>query len=221
MLSAYGCLLPNVSPDNIPRIYDETNFCFLLAPLFHPALAKIAPIRKSIGVPTIFNILGPLLNPATISSRLIGVSDRRLGEVFAQALLLMSCERVMIVWGEDGLDEISPAGPTQIWRIVPGSRAIYQSVVTPSSFGLKSHPLDDVKSGSPEDNAEQLKALLSGKMADGHPIKDFALMNAAALLVVAGKCAGWKEGVKMARESLDGGAALAALESFKRATLDD
>ena len=219
ILSAYGCVLPSVSSDNVGDIFEKTNFCFLLAPLFHPSLAKIGPIRKAIGVPSIFNILGPLLNPAIISSRLIGVSDRTLGEVFAQALLLMSCERAMIVWGQEGLDEISPAGPTQIWRIVPGSRAIYQSVVIPASFGLKSHPLDDVKSGTPEENAALLKELLDGKMPDGHPIKDFSLMNAAALLVVSGKCSGWKEGVKLARESLDGGNARKALDGFKDCTL--
>ena len=215
LLMALGCQLTHILPHTVPRVFSKGPFCFLLAPVYHPALAPLSPIRKSLGIPTIFNFLGPLLNPANISARIIGVADNDLGEVFAQSLLLMGCEQAMIVCGEEGLDELSISGPTQIWRIVKESRSIHQSVITPAAFGLKARPLSLVQSGTPEANAILLENLLSDEVEEGNAVRDFVLMNAAALLTVAGLAKDWIDGMRLARESLKNGNGKKALEQFR------
>ena len=182
-------------------------------------MAHVAPVRKEIGIRTIFNTLGPLCNPAEIDARVIGVSSRPLGEVFAETLHLMGVKRAMVVCGFEGLDEVSPEGKTHVWRLDKDSNLEYFSV-RPADFGLSPHPIGEVKSGVPAENAEFLLKLLDGKVSEGNAVLDFVLLNAALLLVCAEKAKDWKDGVQIARESISSGNARKALDGFVRSSIE-
>ncbi|ODV92782.1 hypothetical protein CANCADRAFT_1376 [Tortispora caseinolytica NRRL Y-17796] len=219
LLMSLGAQLNNVTATSAPDIIDQTKFTFLYAPVFHPAMAKVAPARKALAIPTLFNLLGPLLNPAPIRYRLIGVNSPAIGKLYAESLQLLDRIRQnhssgIVVCGAESLDEISPAGPTHIWTF--DSESIVESTVTPADFGLPSHPLSEVKSGTPEENAEYLTRLLNTPetIPENEPKLDFVLLNAAALLYISGVASSWKDGVVKARESIKSGAAKAAFETF-------
>jgi anthranilate phosphoribosyltransferase len=182
-------------------------------------MAHVAPVRKEIGIRTIFNILGPLCNPADIDARIIGVSSRDLGDVFAETLRLMKVKRAMVVCGFEGLDEISPEGKTHVWRLDTESKLDYFTV-EPADFGLNEHKIEEVKSGTPSENAVLLLKLLDAEIAVGDPILDFVLLNAAALLVCAGKANDWKHGVELAKESIKSGKARKALDGFVKGSAE-
>lgn len=182
-------------------------------------MAHVAPVRKELGIRTIFNILGPLCNPADINARIIGVSSYELGAVFAETLRLMGVTRAMVVCGFKGLDEISPEGKTHVWKLKEQSQVEYFTV-EPADFGLSSHPIGDVKSGMPSENAALLLNLLGGELPEGNPILDFVLLNAAALLVCAEKAQDWKDGVRLARESIMSGSARRELDGFVRGSTE-
>lgn len=219
MLTSLGAHLAPLTPQYLHTIFSQTQFAFLLAPTYHPGMAHVAPVRKEIGIRTIFNILGPLCNPADIDARVIGVSNPILGKVFAETLHLMSVKRAMVVCGFEGLDEVSPEGKTHVWRLDAVGEVDYITV-DPSDFGLESHPIDDVKSGTPPENASLLLKLLAGDLPEGDAILDFVLLNAATLLVCAEKANDWKEGVALARESITSGQAKKALEGFITGTIE-
>jgi Glycosyl transferase family, a/b domain len=164
-------------------------------------MAHVASVRKEIGIRTIFNVLGPLCNPAEIDARIIGVSSKALGQTFAETMQLMGVTRAMVVCGFEDLDEISPEGRTHIWRLDTESKLEYLTV-EPADFGLLSHPISRVKSGTPPENAALLLKLLDGELPEDNPVQDFVLLNAAALLVCAEVAKDWKDGVKIARESI-------------------
>ncbi|CAA19028.1 Anthranilate phosphoribosyltransferase [Schizosaccharomyces pombe] len=212
LLMSFGCDLLNVTPKNIVSITEQCKFSFLFAPMCHPTLKNVAPIRKQLGLPTIFNLVGPLLNPIPTYARIIGVSKLSLGEVVAKTLLKLGAGRSLVVCGEEGLDEISPAGPTHTWLVRDGT--ITHEVYTPESFHLQSHPLSSVASGTPSANAILLEELLSNMLHANHPILDYVLMNTAALLHVAGMAESLREGVKIAQQSISSGAALRELSNF-------
>jgi anthranilate phosphoribosyltransferase len=180
-------------------------------------MAHVAPVRKELGIRTIFNILGPLCNPADINARIIGVSSYELGIVFAETLQLMGVSRAMVVCGFEGLDEISPEGKTHVWRLNDQSRLEYFTL-EPADFGLSSHPIGEVKSGVPSENAALLLRLLDGELPEGDPILDFVLLNAAALLVCAEKARDWQDGVRLAKESIMSGNARKELDGFVKGT---
>jgi len=180
-------------------------------------MAHVAPVRKELGIRTIFNILGPLCNPADINARIIGVSSYELGIVFAETLQLMGVSRAMVVCGFEGLDEISPEGKTHVWRLNDQSRLEYFTL-EPADFGLSSHPIGEVKSGVPSENAALLLRLLDGELPEGDPILDFVLLNAAALLVCAEKARDWQDGVRLAMESIMSGNARKELDGFVKGT---
>jgi anthranilate phosphoribosyltransferase len=182
-------------------------------------MVHVSSVRKEIGIRTIFNILGPLCNPADIDARIIGVSSKALGEVFAETMRLMGVKRAMVVCGFEGLDEISPAGKTYVWRLDAESNLEYFTL-EPADFGLSIHPIEDVKSGNPAQNATLLLRLLDGEMQEGNPILDFVLLNAAALLMVAEKAKDWKDGVKLAVQSIMTGSARKALDGFVKGSSD-
>jgi anthranilate phosphoribosyltransferase len=191
-------------------------FTFILAPHFHPALALIAPVRKALPFRTMFNMLGPLLNPARPRGMVLGVAERALGDTFARSLRDAGVERALVVCGVEGLDEISCAGETNVWELDRG--VITERTVHPEQFGLPTHPLANVTGGTPAENAETFKTLLtSGKDIPARviPVLDFVLLNAAALLFVAGKAADFKEGVKLARQAVEDGKAWDALVEFR------
>ncbi|KAK9236311.1 glycosyl transferase family, a/b domain-containing protein [Lipomyces kononenkoae] len=223
VLMSLGASIQSVTPFTIAQVLNESPFCFLFAQVYHPIMGKIGPVRKGLGFPTIFNVLGPLLNPAPISARIIGVNAPELGEIFAKSVLLLDkkagrTSSCMIVWGEEGLDEISPAGRTRTWRVRPGSDSVEEGTLEPGDFGLQCHELDTVASGTPHENSETVKELVNNMLEEGHPILDYVLMNAAALAVISGKTDSWKDGVRLARESIVSGSAKKALEDFVNAT---
>lgn len=200
-------------------------YCFLFAPVFHPAMAAISPLRKQLGIPTIFNILGPLLNPVVpIKARIVGVFSESLGEVFAKAVYNINKEfgypesKFMIVWGTEGLDEISPAGTTKVWVIEgkdeDGNPKVVTKYLHPNDFGLPVHPLDTVRSGTPAENAAIVHKLINNELPENHPILDYVLMNSAALAHVEGTAKDWKHGVELAKESVRSGTAKRALQQF-------
>ncbi|PZU10165.1 anthranilate phosphoribosyltransferase [Sphingomonas sp.] len=175
---------------------------FLFAQKHHPALGRLAPIRRAIGRRTIFNIVGPLCSPARVSRQLMGVARVDYIRTVSEALDLLGAEATMIVSGEESLDELSIAGPSRI--VAAGLPGFSESVVTPESAGLPRHPLDAIRGGDPAYNAAALAALLD--RAPG-AYRDAVLLNAAAALIVAGKADGWQDGAGIATEAIDSGAA--------------
>ena len=212
---------PNIQAINsatLLGVYQKTNYAFLFAPIFHPGMKHVAPIRKDLGFRTIFNILGPLANPVegAIEARVVGVSHRNLGPVFAEALRLSGAKKAMVVCGSEDLDEISCAGKTYCWRLIerpnPAFRGpkneededyttsdeeapprmlvkIEEFELDPSNFGLPVHPLAKVAGGKlPHQNADILVELLQNQLPKDDPILHFVLINTAALFVTAGVC---------------------------------
>jgi len=184
----------------------EIGIAFFFAPNHHPALGPLAPIRKAIGRRTIFNLLGPLCNPARVNRQLIGVVSPDLVETYAEAMLHLGYEKAMIVSGEEGLDELSISGPSRVAMIDKGTVTL--SRITPEDAGLNRHPAEAIKGGDAEYNAAALKALLLG---DGSAYRDAVLLNSAAALMVAGEVDSWEAGVEEAAEALDKGLANALL----------
>ncbi|KAF8317760.1 glycosyl transferase [Cantharellus anzutake] len=213
ILRALGCSLPHMT------ILPKVPFLFLLASHYHPAMAIIAPFRKALPFRTLFNIIGPLINPSRPKGIVVGVAEPSLGPIFTKTLRMLGVRRAIVVCGAENLDEISIAGPTLTWSFFEGTD-IQQERIEPSNFGLPTHHLSSVVGSTPGDNAELLLSLLSNEAspsngADPSAVLDFILLNAAALLRVAGLTTSYKEGVELARESISSGRALVALQSFK------
>jgi anthranilate phosphoribosyltransferase len=195
-------------PDWARRCLKEVGFAFCFAPHFHPALKNVAALRRRLGVRTIFNSLGPLLNPAATPFQLIGVGRPELLDLIAGALARRGrCRRAFLVWGRDGQDEVSLAGPTMV-REVSGS-AVRALEWTPCDFGLPEGSLEGLRVDCIDDSAALVRAILDGK--DG-PARHSALANAAAAIHVAGKAATLAEGVACAAEAIDSGRARKVLE---------
>ncbi len=188
----------------------DLGIAFLFAQAHHPALGRIAPIRKSLGRRTIFNLIGPLANPAGVKRQLIGVPRADLIETYTAALRLLGCERAMVVSGAEGLDEISISGPTHIATI---GFDLPNDVITPEDAGLPRHPAEAIKGGDAAYNAAALRRLLIGEAG---AYRDAVLLNAGAALVVAGHAATISEGVEEAAEAIDKGLAKALLDCWVR-----
>ncbi|GAA5917243.1 hypothetical protein JCM5296_006864 [Sporobolomyces johnsonii] len=218
ILLSMGCPVTTLPPSSLPLVAAQSPFLFLFAPLYHPAMVRVAPIRKQLGFPTVFNALGPLINPAQPRAMIVGVHSKGLGPVFAEALRITGVQRAWVVCGAEGLDEISPAGETHVWDLKDDT--ITARTIHPSDFGLTPTPLSTVAGGTPGENAATLRALLAGELARDDPIETFVVLNAAALLVVAGKAKDEKAGVELARESIRSGKAAEALEAFRRASTE-
>ncbi|KAH8649941.1 anthranilate phosphoribosyltransferase [Xylariales sp. PMI_506] len=239
--------LTHITPNTLNQIYDATNYAFLFAPVFHPGMKYVAPIRKDLGWRTIFNLLGPLSNPVddAIEARMLGVARDDLGPVFADALRLAGKKKGLIVCGVEQLDEISCAGESLCWQLVErvdGMVEVEHFILTPEDFGLSRHPLNTVSPGKePHQNAEILRQILAGELPDDDPILEFVLMNTAGLFVVSGICEAetsnmgpgddgkvvtergpgngrWKEGVRRARWAIKSGVAWNMWEKFTDAT---
>lgn len=190
-------------------------FTYMNGPVFHPILAKVKPVRKLLGVPTIFNLVGPLLNPAPIDARVLGVYTKDLGLTYANvAKKLFPGKPAFVVCGAEGLDEISPAGDTYVWHLLPNG-TIKAFTINPKDFGLPLHTLTEVAGGSPKQNADLVNKLVNNELPVGNPIRDYVLLNSAALLYASGVVPSFKAGVEEADKSLTSGGAKAALEAFK------
>lgn len=210
-LEALGIRLGR-SPEENSALLGDLGIAFLFAPTHHPALAAIAPVRKALGRRTIFNLLGPLCNPARVRRQLIGVAHPDLVPVYAEAAQMLDYERLMIVSGMEGLDEISIAGPTMIHALNNG--VMTAQTFTPEAHGLKLSPLSAIKGGDPYYNAAALRGLLAGEKT---AYRDAVLVNSAAALQVAGEAESWAEGLEEAEEALDKGLANALLDCWSAA----
>ncbi|KKC25486.1 anthranilate phosphoribosyltransferase [Sphingomonas sp. SRS2] len=200
-LEALGLDLDRAS-DRAEGSLAEIGLCFLFAQKHHPALRPLGPIRKRIGRRTIFNLLGPICNPARVSRQLIGVARPDFLPAYAGAIERIGCDAVMLVAGDEPLDELSIAGPSSIFRL--GGAGFGPERFEPAMAGLPRHPLDAIRGGDAGYNAAALTRLLDGERG---AYRDAVLLNAAAALIVAGKAAVWHEGVTVAAEAIDSGAA--------------
>ncbi len=202
-----------VGPDVVERCLNEAGIGFMMAPMHHPAIRHVMPARAELGTRTIFNILGPLTNPAGVKRQLTGAFSPALIRPMAETLLALGSERAWLVHGGDGTDEISIALPTKVAAVEDG--AIREFDIHPEDAGLAPHPFAAILGGTPAENAVAFRALLGG--AKG-AYRDAVLLNAAAALMVAGRVTGLRDGVGMAAESIDSGAAAAKLAALARIT---
>ncbi len=205
VLEALGVKL-DVGPDMVQRCILEIGIGFLYAPLFHNAMKYALLPRKEIGIRTIFNILGPLSNPANATSQVLGVYESSLTEVMAGVLKNLGSKRAFVVYGMDTLDEITITGKTKISELKDGKIKSYY--ITPEKFGIKRSSLDDIKGGDAKENAEIVISVLKGERS---PRRDVVLLNAAASLVSGFKAKGIKDGIKLSAESIDSGRAMEKL----------
>ncbi len=208
VLEALGVKI-DLPPEKVEQCLEETGFGFLFAPLFHPAMKYAIGPRREMGIRTIFNILGPITNPAGAKRQILGVFSDRLTEPLAEVLGRLGAEDVMVLHGEDGLDEVTITDGTKVSRL-KDSR-VENFYVSPEDFGFKRATLDDISGGTAEENAAITREILKGQKG---PKRDMVLMNAALTLVVAGKTADLKEAAEMARETIDSGDAFRKLEQI-------
>lgn len=197
------------SPARCMKLLNEVGMCFFFAQKYHTSMKYVGAIRKELGFRTVFNILGPLTNPGTPSMQLLGVYDAYLVEPLAQVLISLGIERGMVVYGQDKLDEISVSAPTTVCEIRDGW--FKSSVITPEEFGFERCKKEDLKGGTPEENAKITLAVLNGEK--GHK-RNAVLLNAGAALYIGGKADSIKEGVALAAKLIDSGEALETLNQL-------
>ncbi|HEX7484613.1 MAG TPA: anthranilate phosphoribosyltransferase [Vicinamibacterales bacterium] len=193
-------------PDRVERMLDEAGFAFLFAPVFHPSMRHAAPVRRALGLPTAFNLLGPLTNPVRPRRQVVGVSRPELTELIALSLLLLGSERAWVVHGADGLDEISTVGYTKVSECRHGS--VNTFYVHPSDYGLTRATCESIRGGDAQDNAAIARSVLAGTRGAQ---RDVVLLNAGAALLVAGSAPTVAEGIEMAADAIDCGRASAVL----------
>lgn len=214
----------DITPAQAELLIKDTGFAFLFAPIYHGAMKYAAPVRRDLGLKTIMNLLGPLVNPAGASYQLIGVYDEDFCLPVAKAAKMLGIERVMVVHGADGLDEISVTGPTRIVEI-DGSNALKDNTFDLTALGLKQYPLDGIKGGSPKENAQTAEKLVQGRGPEA--VFEAVTVNAGAALYIAGICDSIQSGCDSAREALSSGRVATKLDEIAtrstqlRATTDD
>lgn len=209
VLEALGVKI-TIPPEKSQKLLEKIGICFLFAQNYHIAMKYVAPIRKELGIRTVFNILGPLSNPAGANMELMGVYDEALVEPLAQVMANLGVTRGMVVFGQDSLDEISMSAPTSVCEIKDGKFTSY--VLTPEQFDYERCTKEELQGGTPQENAEITKAILEGKETGAK--RHAVCLNAGAALYIAGKAASIEAGVKMAEQLIDSGAALKKLEEF-------
>ena len=211
-LEALGVKIDGDAEESLQSLRDN-NFCFLFAQKYHPAMRFVGSVRREIGIRTIFNVLGPLANPAGASMQLLGVYSEALVEPLARVLYNLGVKRAMVVYGQDGMDEISLSAPTTVCEVRNGSFKSY--VITPEQFGFKRCKKEDLIGGNPQENAKFALDILNG--AKG-PKTDAVLLNAGAAIYTAREDITIEDGIKIARETLESGRAAKQLEDFAKAT---
>jgi anthranilate phosphoribosyltransferase len=208
VLSELGVRI-GIAPEIIERSLREANIGFMTAQAHHAAMAHVAPVRRELGARTLFNLLGPLSNPAGVRHALIGVFSEQWMEPIAEVLKTLGAETVWVVHGSDGLDEVTTTGPTQVLALEHGAFRRFE--ITPEEVGVTRAQLTDLRGGDPGYNAAALRAVLAGEK---NAYRDIAALNAAAALVVAGKAGDLRTGFRLAEEALDSGRARATLENL-------
>ena len=202
-----------VEPHIVERSIKKANIGFMMAPIHHPAVKNVMPIRQMLGIRTIFNILGPLTNPANVKYHLIGAYDINLLTPMVTTLKQLGSKRAWLVHGHDGIDEISISSPTTIFELNDGMINSFE--IKPSDAGLRTHALSSILGGSPAENARHLTALLNGEIS---AYRDAVLLNSAAALLIAGLTKNLKEGVAIATHAIDSGTAKNTLELLSEST---
>ncbi|MBN9670689.1 anthranilate phosphoribosyltransferase [Roseibium aggregatum] len=203
----------DISPDKISECLHKAGIGFMFAPLHHAAMKHVGPTRMELGTRTIFNLLGPLSNPAGVKRQMVGVFARKWVEPIAHSLKELGSEKVWVVHGSDGMDEITTTGPTFVSELNNGTIRSFE--ISPADVGLPVAEAGDLKGGLPSENAEALRAVLGGAK---NAYRDIVLFNAAASLIVADKVADLKEGVELAARSIDDGSAAYTLEKLVAAS---
>ena len=200
LLEALGFNL-ELGPDAVAEMVNETGFGFFFAPRFHPAMRHVGPVRKELGVRTVFNFLGPLCNPAG-ARMAVGTSDARMARLMIDVLNTRGVDKGFVVYGEEGLDELSISGPSRIYRLVHGE--VTEAEFTPEDFGVERAGIDEILGGDAEVNLNITRSVLAGDLG---PHRDIVIVNAAPALVLAGIADGFVSGVGLAAKAIDSGAA--------------
>ncbi len=210
VLEALGVAIDS-PPEVMVRALDEAGITFMFAPLMHPAMRHVGPVRRELAIPTVMNIVGPLANPARAGRQVVGVADRGRLTLIAGALAALGSERALVVHGEPGMDEVSPLGPTTVLEVRDGE--ITEWTIDPSWAGLDGVRADDLAGGGPAENAALIEAVLRG---EGTPAAEAAvLLNAAAAIYVGGFASTYREAIGVARDALHAGAGTRALERLR------
>jgi anthranilate phosphoribosyltransferase len=203
----------DIDAAGVERCMEEIGIGFMFAPRFHPAMKFAVSPRREIGIRTVFNILGPMTNPARAQSQLLGVFDDKLALTMAEVLGLLGCVHALVVHGEDGMDEITLGGKTTVCELKNSKVARYH--IEPEEFGFSRASINQLRGGTPAENADILRRVLGGEKG---PYRDITLLNAAAALVAADSAKDLKKGVKLAAESIDSGIAMKKLEGLAKLT---
>ena len=201
----------DIEPKKITECIEKSNIGFMFAPNHHPAMKYVGPVRQKLKVRTIFNILGPLSNPANVKKQLIGVFDKNWLEPMAETLRNLGSHRALLVNGSDGFDELTTTGVSYVAELNNGNIKTYE--ISPEKLGLKLSNFDDLIGGDPEQNAKKIISLLEGEKG---PYRDIVLLNSAAALYVDGKVKNLKDGISMSENSIDNGSAKIALNNLVR-----
>ena len=212
VLSAIG-VNTYTKPEITQKILNDLGICFMMAPIYHPAVKYVMPVRQELGIRTIFNIVGPLTNPGRVKRQLTGAYKSSLLKPMAETLKNLGTEFAWLVHGSDGSDELSISGPSKVVELSNGR--ITEFEITPQEANLPIHKVDTIMGGTPEENASQLKEILNGKK-NGY--RDAVLLNSAAALYIAGKVSSLPAGTELAAHSIDTGSALIKLEKLIKAT---
>jgi anthranilate phosphoribosyltransferase len=212
LLEALGARI-DLEPDAVCECVDEVGFGFMFAPRHHKATRYVVPVRKALGVRTVFNMLGPLTNPAGATRQLVGVGDQAATELVAGALARLGAQRAAVVCGRDGMDEISIATETRLFEVTP--EGVTEHTISPERAGLERADPVEVHGGTPEVNAQITRSIFNGERGAR---RSLVVLNAGAALFVAERVPGFEEGVRMAEETIDSGAAIDTLERFVRKT---
>ena len=202
-----------LSPEGVEKCIRESGIGFMFAQAFHPSMRHAGPVRREIGIRTVFNILGPLTNPAGAQSMLVGVAFPEMGEKMASVLNLLETGHSIIVHGEGGLDEMTLGGSTTVWEVSAGNVTTWTLSV--AETGLPITPIEDVRGGDKVANAATMRALLNG---EGGPVRDYVLLNSAGVLLIGDLVTNIRDGIQLAAQSIDSGAARACMESMIEAS---
>jgi len=210
VLEALGVKI-ELTPEQVQSCLENVGIGFMFAQAFHPAMKFAAMPRKEIGIRTVFNILGPLTNPAGSQYQVIGVPSEEIGDKISQALVHLHTGRSLVVHGLNGVDELSISGKSAIWEVGGTDTAVTRKYISPEDLGLKSSPIDSIKGGTSQENAGILRLVLNGEKTAR---RDVVILNAAAGIYVGGLAASLKEAVDLARQSIDNGQAAAKLNQL-------
>ncbi|HSJ63216.1 MAG TPA: anthranilate phosphoribosyltransferase [Gemmatimonadaceae bacterium] len=214
VLEALGVRI-EMAVEDMARALEQAGIVFMFAPLMHPAMRHVGPVRRELGIPTIMNVLGPLANPAGAGRQVVGVAEPGRLPLLAGALAALGSRHALVVHGEPGMDEISPMATTTVREVRDG--AVHEWTIAPEDFGFPRATAEELAGGSPAENAAIIEAVLRGERTDG--ARSAVLLNTAAALYVAGRCVDFTDGVRHATDALGGGAGIAALDRLRRATM--